>query len=44
METTHYRNNQKTMKYKDDVTAIFKCFDVVTKQIVLLVTDKSFME
>ena len=33
-----YSVNQKTMKYKDDIIAILKRFDVVTKQIFLLVT------
>ena len=31
-----YNDNQKTMEQKDDIISIFKCFDVVTKQIFLL--------
>ena len=33
-----YSDNQKTMEYKDDIIEILKRFDVVTKQICLLVT------
>ena len=35
------RNNQKAMEQKDDIIAMFKRFDVVTKQIFLLVTKQS---
>ena len=36
---THlYSDNQKTMEYEDDIIEILKRFDVVTKQICLLVT------
>ena len=33
-----YSDNQKTMECKDDIIVILKHFDVVTKQIFLLVT------
>ena len=33
-----YSNNQKTMEEKDDIIAILKRFDVVTKKNFLLVT------
>ena len=33
-----FSNNQKTMEYKDDIITILQRFDVVTKQILLLVT------
>ena len=35
---------RKTMEQKDDIIAILKRFDVVTKQLVLLVTQQSTIE
>ena len=33
-----YSENQKTVVYEDDITGILHVFDVVAKQMVLLVT------
>ena len=38
-----YSYIQKTMEQKDDIIAILKRFDVVTKQIFLLVTQQSMI-
>ena len=38
-----YSDNQKTMEQKDDIIAILKSLDVVTKQICLLVTQEKVL-